>query len=137
MRPDCFANVATRIANSVLPGHGSGQRISCSPYSAARRSISAIPSSRRSVSAHDPRSKRLNSPPSRIGCHSGGSPPASAKSRLTRSAARYAYGEPEVEVEDGPADRYWWIAQPSTARAASGTASEIVGWGWMIRAMSW
>lgn len=31
---------------------------------------------------------------------------------------------------------YAWIAHLSIARAASGIASEIVGWGWMIRAAS-
>ena len=41
--PICFANVAARIAVSVLPGHGSGQRIAGSPYSAARRSTSRMP----------------------------------------------------------------------------------------------
>ncbi|MDX6610642.1 MAG: hypothetical protein QOF85_2567 [Solirubrobacterales bacterium] len=30
-----------------------------------------------------------------------------------------------------------WMAQPSTARAASRIASEIVGWGWTICASSW
>ena len=34
------------------------------------------------------------------------------------------------------ARRYAWIAQPSTARAPSSTASDIVGCGWMMRASS-
>ena len=59
-----------------------------SPYAAARSSISAIPSARASVSAQEPRSKVRKSPPSRIGCHSGCSSPASVKSPEIRSADR-------------------------------------------------
>ena len=44
--------------------------------------------------AHESRSKTRNSPPSRIGCHSGCSSSASVNSPLIRSAARYAYGDP-------------------------------------------
>ncbi len=90
MRPVCLAKVAARIATSVLAGHGFGQAIGGSPYAAARRSISAIPSARAGVSDHEPRSKRANSPPSRIGCHSGCSSSASVNSPLIRSAERYA-----------------------------------------------
>ena len=93
-RPISVANVATRIANSELPGNGSGQRIGGRPYAWARRSTSRSPSSRAGPLAHESRSKRLNRAPSRIGCHTGGSAPASSKTRWTRSAARYAYGEP-------------------------------------------
>src|SRR5680860_862839 len=43
----------------------------------------------------------------------------------------------EIEVKGGAGGAQAWIAQPSTARAASKTASEIVGWGWTICASSW
>src|SRR5262249_37806175 len=47
-------------------------------------------------------------------------------------------GGAEVEVEDRPAlGAQAWIAQPSTARAASRIASEIVGCGCGISASSW
>src|SRR3981189_1941430 len=51
-------------------------------------------------------------------------------------------GAGEVEEEGGPGlatghrDGQPWISQPSAARAASMTASESVGWPWMMRATS-
>ena len=92
-RPSSFANTAARIAVSELPGQGSGQRSGGSPYAWARRSTSAIPASRSGPMPQELRPNRLNSPPSRIGCHSGGSAPASSKTCEIRSADKYAYGE--------------------------------------------
>ena len=89
-RPISVAKVATRIANRVLPGNGSGQRIGGSPYAWARRSTSRRPSSRPGPFAHESRPKRRNRPPSRIGCQTGGSAPASSNTPWMRSAARYA-----------------------------------------------
>ena len=84
-RPVCLAKVATRMAVSVLPGQGSGQRKGWRPYSAARRSHSAMPASRSAVSDHDPPPVWRQMPPSRIGCHSG----TTGRTEFTRSAARY------------------------------------------------
>ncbi len=58
LRPVCLAKVATRIAKSMLPGHGSGQASGARPYSPARRSTSAIPSSRSGPFPHESRPKR-------------------------------------------------------------------------------
>ena len=51
-------------------------------------------------------------------------------------------GRGQVVVEDrllgvAPAITQPWISQPSAARAASMTASDSVGWPWMMRATSW
>ena len=46
-------------------------------------------------------------------------------------------GGAEVEVKGCALAAQACVAQPSTARAASKIASEIVGWGWTIRASSW
>ena len=46
-------------------------------------------------------------------------------------------GAGQVRPAGGRRGCYWCVAQPSTARAASSTASEIVGCGWTIRASSW
>ena len=58
-----------------------------------------------------------------------------------RSAARYASGLPRSKKKTGPSwatgdPTYPWMSQPSAARAASMTASDSVGWPWMIRATS-
>ena len=70
-RPIEAAKMAARIAWSVLVGHSSGQRIGMSSYSAARRSTSAMPASRSSVTAHDCPPVSFQIPPSRIGCQTG------------------------------------------------------------------
>ena len=82
--------MAARMALSVLVGHSSGQRIGMSSYSAARRSTSAMPASRSSVTAP--------------GLPAGLLPDAAEQDRLPdrhdrehlveRSAVRYAYGDP-------------------------------------------
>ena len=84
--PICVANVAARIANSVLPGHGSGQRTGGSPYSAARRSTSAhaglaLGPVRPGVAAVDLEQRR------RAG--SAARPAARRSTEWIRSAARY------------------------------------------------
>ena len=84
VRPICWAKVAARMAWSELAGHGSGQRMGMRPRSAARRSTSAMPSSRASVTAHDLPPLCCQMPPRRIGCQTG----ATGRTSWMRSAAR-------------------------------------------------
>ena len=85
--------------SACCPATARARRSAAARSAAARRSTSAIPSSRPGPLPQESRSKRWNSPPSRIGCHSGCSSPASANSAADPLGRQVGVGRPEVEVE--------------------------------------
>ena len=80
-----------RIASSMLPGHGSGQRTGGQAHSAPPAARPPrCPAARASVSAHEPNPRAANTAPSSTGSHTTSQPSTAS----TRSAASHAYGEP-------------------------------------------
>jgi hypothetical protein len=121
---DRSAKAIARAISRSFVGHGSGQRIGPSPRAAALASQSAIPSARRSVSAHEPRPLALKRAPANTPRQR-----ACGTNRSIRSAANQEYGDiaPKKNCGAGtgqssrtrpPSTRAMWQIQP--ARRARG-----------------
>ena len=134
VRPICLAYVAACIATALSNGKGSGQRSGLQAAALGARAEAV---------EHD---VALGGAAERLVGLGPGQRGAEDRDPLGRDRHRLQHplgeqvrvGATEVEVEGRSVGHcaYPWMSQPSAARAASMTASESVGWPWMIRATS-